>query len=162
MTEYFTSGHAERVPDADLNKTALNAFYLAHHAVYKNSATTPLHVVFDGPKKTASGVSLNDQLLVGLIVHPPLNDVLIRFQRHPYVLTTDVSKMYRAISLAPEDRDYHRFLCRDKPTDPVTDYRMTRVTLGITSAALLATNSLHHLVEENETELPLAAKVVKE
>ena len=39
---------------------------------------------------------------------------------------------------------------------------MTRVTFGIASAAFLATNSLRHLAEENETELPLAAKVVKE
>jgi len=110
------SGHAERVPDADPNKPVSNAFYLTHHAVYKDSATTPLRVVFDGSMKTASGVSLNDQLLVGPTVHPLLNDVLIRFQKHPYVLTTDISKMYRAISLAPEDRDYHRFFWRDKPT----------------------------------------------
>ena len=55
--------------------------------------------------KTASGVSLNDQLPVGPTIHPPLNDVLIRFRRHPHVLTTDVSKMYRAISLATEAED---------------------------------------------------------
>ena len=59
-------------------------------------------------------------------------------------------------------RDYHPFLWRDKPTDPVTDYRMTRVTFGIPSAAFLATNSLHHLAEENESELQLDAKVAKE
>ena len=126
------------------------------------SATTPIHVVFDGSMKTTSGVSLNDQLLVGPTVHPPLNDVLIRFRRYPYVLTTDVSKMYRAISLAPEDRDYHRFLWRDKLTDSVRDYRMTRVTFGIASAAFLATNSVLRVAEENESELPLTAKAVKE
>ena len=96
MHEYFTLGHAERVLDADLNKPAEDSFYLAHHAVYKESASTPLRVVFDGSMKTTSGVSLNDQLLVGPTVYPPLNDVLIRFRKHPYVLTTDVSKMYRA------------------------------------------------------------------
>ena len=143
MTEYFTSRHAERVPDVDLNKTARISFYLAHHAVYKDSATTLLRVVFDGSMKTTSGVSLNDQLLVGLTVHPPINDVLIRIRRHTYVLTTDVSNMYRTISLAPEDRDYHRLLWRDKPTDPVTDYRMTTVTFGVASAAFLATNSVN-------------------
>lgn len=79
VNEYFTSGHAERVPDDDLNKPASDSFYLAHHAVYKDSTTTPIHVVFDGSMKTSSGVSLNDQLLVGPTVHPPLNDVIIRF-----------------------------------------------------------------------------------
>jgi len=119
-------------------------------------------VVFDGSMKTTTGVSLNDQLLVGPTVHPPLNDVLIRFRQHPYVLTTDVSKMYRAVALAPEDRDFHRFLWREKATDPVVDYRMTRVTFGIASAPFLATNSVLHLAEQNESELPLGAKAVKE
>ena len=43
-----------------------------------------------------------------------------------------------------------------------TDYRKTRVTFGIASAAFLATNSVSHVAEENESGLPLAAKVVKE
>ena len=159
MDDYFTLGRAERVPDADLNKPAEDSFYLAHHAVYKESASTPLRVIFDGSMKTTS---LNDQLLVGPTVHPPLSDVLIRFRKHPYVLTTDVSKMCRAVTFTPEDRDFHRFLWRDKDTDPVVEYRMARVTFGIASAAFLATNSLLCLAKENESELPLAAKAVKE
>ena len=47
INEYITSGHAERVPDNDLNKPPSSTF-LAHHAVYNDSATTPLRVVFDG------------------------------------------------------------------------------------------------------------------
>ena len=70
--------------------------------------------------------------------------------------------MYRAVTLAPEDRDFHRFFWRDKDTDPTVDYRMTTVTFGIASAAFLATNSLLRLAKENESELPLAAKAVKE
>ena len=85
-----------------------------------------------------------------------------RFRKHPYVLTTNVSEMYRAVTLAPEHRDYHRLLWRDKPGDPITDYRMTRVTFGIASAAFLATNSVLRVAEENEFELPLATKTVKE
>ena len=162
VREYITSGHAERVPDQDLNKLPSQSFYLAHHAVYKDSTTTPLRVVFDGSMKSSSGVSLNERLLVGPTVHPPLNDVLIRFRQHPYVVTTDVSKMYRAVHIAPEDRDYHRFLWREKATDPIIDYRMKRVTFGIASAAFLATNSILHLAETHESELPLATTAVKE
>jgi hypothetical protein len=65
VNEYISSGHAERVPHNDLNKPSPDTFYLAHHAVYKDSAITPLRVVFDGSMKTTSGVSLNDQFLVG-------------------------------------------------------------------------------------------------
>ena len=101
-------------------------------------------------------------LLMRPTLHPPLNDVLVRFRKHTYVLATDVSKMYCAVTLAPEDREYHRFLWRDKPGNPITDYRMTRVTFGIASAAFLATNSVLHVAEENKLELPLSAKTVKE
>ena len=162
VNEYISSGHAERVPDNDLNEPPSNIFYLAHYVVYKNSATTPLRVVFDGSVKTTSSVSLNDQLLIGPTEYSPLNDVLVRLRRYPYVLTTDVSKMYRAVGLAEENRYYHRFLWRENPTDPVIDYRMTRVTFGIASAAFLATNSVSRLAKENEARWPLAAKAVKE
>ena len=70
--------------------------------------------------------------------------------------------MYRAVTLTPEDRDFHPFLRQDKDTDPVVDYRMTRVTFEIASAAFLAANALLCLAKENESELPLAAKAVKE
>ena len=70
--------------------------------------------------------------------------------------------MYRAVTLTPEDRDFHPFLRGDKDTDPVVGYQMTRVTFGIASAAILAANALLCLAKENESELPLAAKAVKE
>ena len=57
MDEYFALGHAERIPDAGLNKPAEESFYLAHHTVYKESASTPVRVVFDGSMKSTSGLS---------------------------------------------------------------------------------------------------------
>lgn len=50
------------------------------HTVRKDSSTTTkIRVVFDASMKTASGVSLNDTLMVGPTVHPSLDEVLIRF-----------------------------------------------------------------------------------
>ena len=136
--------------------------YLAHHAMYKDSASIPLRVVFDGSMKTTTGVFLNDQLLVRPIVQLPLNDILIHFGQHPYFLTTDLSRIYCPVALAPEDRDFHRFLWREKVTDTVVGYQMTRVNIGIASAPFLVTNSVPHLAEQNESEIPLAGKAVKE
>ena len=115
--KYFTSNHAEPVPDDESNKHHSKSFYLAHHAVCKESTTTPLRVVFDKSMKS-TWLSLNDLLIVGPTVHRSLNDVLLRFRLHSYAVTTDVSKMYRAVTLLPEDRDYHRFLWRDSPLNP--------------------------------------------
>ena len=60
----------------------------------KHSTITKIRAVFDASAKSSTGVSLNDTLLIGLTVHPPLIDVLLRFRLHRVVLTTDVGKMY--------------------------------------------------------------------
>ncbi len=57
--------------------------------------------MFDASAKSASGVSLNDILLVGPTVHSTLIDILLRFRFHRVALTADISKMYRAIELIP-------------------------------------------------------------
>ena len=111
MQEYFDLGHAEPVPTADLEKPEKDVFYLPMHAVNKESSTTTkIRAVFDASAKSSSGVSLNDLLLVGPTVHSSLIDVLLRFRLHRIAITTDVSKMYRAIQLAHQDRDLHRFV----------------------------------------------------
>ena len=90
----------EPVPVADLQKPPKEISYLPMDAVRKeHSSTTKLRVVFDASAKSASGISSNDLLLVGLTVHSPLIDVLLRFRVHCVALTADVSKMYRAYSL---------------------------------------------------------------
>ena len=162
MEEYFNLCHAEPVPVSDLHKSTQQVFYMPMHAVHKESSTTTkLRVVFDASAKTASGSSLNDILMVGPTVHSPLIDVLMRFRLHQIALTGDVSKMYRAIELAKSDRDYHRFVWRRNKTEPLKDYRMKRVTFGVSASSFIANmsvlqNSLDHL-----SKYPLAAAVVE-
>ena len=98
MEDYLKLDLAELVPVADLQKPDNETFYLPMHIVLKESSTTmKVRAVFDASAKSSSGVSLNDTLLVSPTVHSSLIDVLLRFQHHRYALTTDVSKMYRAI-----------------------------------------------------------------
>ena len=118
IQEYFEHGHAEVVPDTDREKSPRYVFYLPIHAVRKESSTTTkVRAVFDASAKSSTGVSLNDLLLVGPTVHPPLVDVLLRFRQHRVALTTDVSRMYRAVLLPPSDQDLHRFVWRRNPGD---------------------------------------------
>ena len=100
MKEYLDLGHAEPVPIKDFEKPQSEVFYLPMHTVYKTSSvTTKVRAVFDASAKSTTGVSLNDCLLVGPTVHSPLIDVLLRFRLHRVAITTDISKMYRAIEL---------------------------------------------------------------
>ena len=104
IQEYLDLGHAEVVSDEDLHKDPSQVYYLPIHVVYKNSSTsTKVRAVFDASAKTSTGISLNDTLIVGPTVHSSLIDVLIRFHIHQVALTTDVSKMYRAVELTPSD-----------------------------------------------------------
>ena len=160
MNEYFEMGHAEQVPPDDLKKPSENTFYLPMHAVRKeHSTTTKLRVVFDASANSSTGVSLNDILLVGPTIHPPLIDVLLRFRFHRIALTADVSKMYRAIELVPVDRELHRFVWRNNPSEPIRDYRMTRVTFGVSASSFAANMAVKQNAIDHATEFPQAAEV---
>ena len=131
MVDYFEMGHAKLVPSKDLDRPCEEVFYLPMQVVSKvSSTTTRLHVVFDASTKTKSGLSLNDQLLVGLTVHSPLLDVLLRFLRYKIALTTDVSKMYWAVLLPEDQQDLHHFIWRSQQ-EPLQDYRVIRLTFGV-------------------------------
>jgi len=131
------------------------------HAVRKeHSTTTKVRVVFDASAKSSSGISLNDTLLVGPTIHPSLTDVLLRFRSHRIALTADVSKMYRAIELAPSDRDLHRFVWRKSVKDPLRDYRMATVMFGVSASSFAANMAVKQNALDFATGLPNAAKVV--
>ena len=80
--------------------------------------------------------------MVGPTVHPPLIDVLLRFRYHRVGFSADVSKMYRAVKLATEDKDLHHFVWQGALTKPLVDYRMTRITFGVSASSFAANMSV--------------------
>ena len=159
MKEYFAMDHAERVPSAEVNSPGREIYYLPMHAVHKeDSSTSKLRIVFDASAKTASGTSLNDHLLVGPTVHPPLIDVLLRFRKFKVALTTDVSRMYRAIRLPDDQKDLHRFVWREDPKEPIVDYRMTRLTFGVSASSYAANMALRQNVIDHSESYPQASQ----
>ena len=76
--------------------------------------------------------------MVGPTVHSPLVDVLLRFRLYRVTLTTDVSRMYRGVELSQDDRDLHRFVWRKNTSEPLQDFRMTRVTFGVSASSFVA------------------------
>ena len=132
MEEYFQQNHTESVSPVYANKPCNEVFYLPMHTVSKESSTTTqLCVVFDASAKTTTGVSQNDQLLVGPTVHASLNDVLLRFRRHRVALAAGISKMYRAVLLPENQHVLHCFVWKSNPRHPLKDYWMTRLTFGV-------------------------------
>lgn len=162
IQEYFDLKHAEPVPPEDLCRPPSEVYYMPMHAVIKESSTsTKLRVVFDASATTSSGVSLNDTLLIGPTVYPLLTNILMRFGMHKIVMTADITKMFRAIELDPMDRDLHRFVWRRTPQGEIKDYRMTRVTFGVTSSPFLATQTLQQIATNISVEYPEAAHALR-
>ena len=163
MEEYLELGHSEIVPTDDLNKSPQDVYYLPVHAVRKESSTTTkIRAVFDASAKSSSGMSLNDILLVGPTVHPPLIDVLVGFRLHRIAITTEVSKMYRAVVLPEIDHDLHHFVWRSNPSEPLQDFRMTRVTFGVSSSSFAANMAVKRNSLDLASKYPLAAQVVSD
>ena len=155
-------GYAELVLAGALEKPQHQVFYLPMHSVYKSSSTTTkVRAVFDASAKSSTGVFLNDSLMIGPTIHPSLIAVLLKFCFHRIALTSDVSKMYRAVELTDKDRDFHRFVWRSSQDDVLRDYRMTRVLFGVCASSFAA-----NLCKQNALDLahqyPLAVRAMEE
>ena len=162
MQEYINMDHAELVKPIDLKKEHSKIFYFPIYVVWKEtSSSTKVRPVFDASAKSTSGVSLNDLLLVGPTIHPPLMDVLLRFRMHKVALTADITKMYRAIELSANDRDLHRFVWRKSEYEPLQDFRMKRVTFGVSASSFAANMAVKQNAEELSGQFPLAAQAVQ-
>ena len=159
LRDYAIQDHAEKVPEEDLAKPCHQTFYLPMHRVEKaSSTTTKLRVVCDASAKTTSGQSLNDILLSGPSLYPRLTTILQRFRLFDIAYSADISRMIREVSLHFDDRDLHRYLVRGDGRE-LEDWRMTRVTFGVTSSPFLATATLRRIAQDYSQEHPTAALV---
>ncbi|XP_050452141.1 uncharacterized protein LOC126851845 [Cataglyphis hispanica] len=114
--------------------------YLPHHGVMRKGSSAKIRIVFNGSSTVLSGASLNRHLKVDPNLLPALEDVLLRWRAHRFVLASDIEKMYRQILVAPEDRHLQRILwCYEDQTAPQT-FELNTVTYGMTCAPFLAEN----------------------
>ncbi len=84
---------------------------------------------------------------------------MTRFRLPKVGLSADVSKMFREVALHRDDRDLHRFLMEDD-SGVIRDWRMTRLTFGVTCSPFLAVQVLRQLAEDYVDEFPEAAKAI--
>ena len=160
INEFAELKHTEQVPIDDIHKPNGEINFLLHHCVQKaEPTTTKLRVVFDGSAKSDNGTSLNSSLMVVPTIQQDLFSLLVRFRLHRVALTADIAKMYRQIVLDTSARDFHRFLWREDPNQPIQQFRMTRVIYGITSAAYHSVRSLVEVSNRcSNTDIALTMK----
>ena len=129
--------------------------YIPHHAVHKDSATTPIRIVFDcSCKESIQSASLNDCLEPGPMLLNDLSSIIIRFRVHNFSFATDIEKAFLHIRLHPDDRDYTRFLWLSNPNDlnsHLLTYRFQAVLFGATSSPFILNAVLRHHLQQYQT-----------
>ncbi|XP_013179004.1 PREDICTED: uncharacterized protein LOC106126085 [Papilio xuthus] len=145
IREYAELGHLN---ESKIPKP-INSFFLPHHPVIREkSESTKLRVVFDASARSTSGLSVNDLQMIGPTIQDSLFNILIRFRQYKYILSGDIEKMYRQVSLRESDRDLQLILWRENENDPLRTLRLNTVTYGFSSASFLSTRCIWQLGEE--------------
>ncbi|XP_018396137.1 PREDICTED: uncharacterized protein LOC108774503 [Cyphomyrmex costatus] len=159
IEEYKSLGHMRRLEPPIAKEPT--SFYLPHHCVFKAvGQTSKIRVVFDASCRSSSGVSLNDALLVGPNVQRDLVSILLRFRFFSCVITADITKIYRQISMHPSQTRLQRILWRNDSSMNVDTYELTTVTYGTASASFLATRCLKHLADQHTHQFPRGSACV--
>lgn len=162
MRQYQHLNHMTKL-QPEIERIKKEVFYLPHHPVIKeDSLTTKTRVVFDGSHKSNLGRSLNDELIVGPMVQEDLFHIILRFRSHHYVLSADITMMYRQILIHEDDRNLQRIIWREEPTQEIQIYTLNTVTYGTSSAPYLATKCLQQLAQDDGNQFPLAKSALLE
>ncbi|XP_065195672.1 uncharacterized protein LOC135827076 [Sycon ciliatum] len=108
-----------------------------------------------------NGVALNDVISAGPKLQQSLPKVLLRFRQNKVAIICDIQEMYLQISLAPEDRPFHRFLWRNNEQEPAK-YEFNRVVFGVNASPFLAQYAARHNAHQHADNYPHAAETVLE
>ena len=135
--------------------------WITHHAVLKDSVTTPVRVVSNSSFNNR-GHSLNSCLAAGPNSLNPMLDVMLRFRCQPVAVQFDMAKAYNTLRTGPVERHVRRFVWRFCPTDPWEDYALDRVHFGDACAATQLEVAKNIVAEAGTYIDPEAARRIKD
>ncbi|KAH8357074.1 hypothetical protein KR200_003634, partial [Drosophila serrata] len=128
--------------------------YLPHHAVLKpESTSTKLRVVFNASSPSTNENSLNDILHAGPVLQSDLTIQILKWRYFQYVLSADITKMYRQIWVDPKHTPFQRILFRNKEGD-IRDFELQTVTFAI--------RVLKKLAEDVQGPFPKASRIINQ
>ena len=124
---------------------------MPHHAVFKDSVTTPLRIVFNASSKPNDGTSLNDCLMTGKSLTAKLHEILLLFRQGKYAVTADISKAFHRIIVHEADRKFLKFLWNNLNTQELLTFQFKVILFGATCSPYLLQETLHtHLSQNTE------------
>ena len=143
MNEFIREGHARRVVDREV-PDGLPVYYLPLHVVTRPDKPGKFRLCQDAASKVA-GTCLNDLLLSGPDLVNRLVGVLLRFRRHPVVLSSDIKGFFHQIFVSEEDVGAFRFFWwENEDMNRMLPYEMLVHIFGAKSSPAVATFVLRH------------------
>ncbi|XP_070550386.1 uncharacterized protein [Ptychodera flava] len=153
IMDQVAKGFISKMDNADQSK----GHYLPHHAVRKDSETTPIRIVYDcSCQKSSEQPSLNDCLETGPHLLNDLSAILLRFRAHNVGFTSDIEKAFLHVQLADKDRDYTKFLWISDPDNPESQfetYRFNVVLFGAVCSPFILNSVVKTHLEENSSHI---------
>ena len=110
---------------------------------------------------TTSEISLKQILRVGSTIQSTSQNILLNFPSYPIAWNADISKLYREVKLAPQDKDLHRVIRRSSPNLPSQDSRITRVTSGVSASPYLAVRTTQQTAGDYGEDYPNVTNHIK-
>ena len=102
MNGYIKKGHAEIVPEEELNTMNRPVWFLPHHPVTHPLKPDKVRVVYHCAARFGQ-TSLNQQLLQGPDQTNQLVGVLSRFRRNTVGMVADIEAMFHQVLVDPKD-----------------------------------------------------------
>lgn len=151
MSDYLDIGHM--IPVTSPPRSAAESYYVPYHIINKKK----FRVVFDASCSTSTGVSFNDTQLSGEKLQSDLGEIILRFRLHRFAITADIVKMFRQVSIDKSQWDFQRILWRPNIQQKVSEYWLTTVTWGMTSAGFNAVRALKQCALDENARYPIAS-----
>ena len=148
IQSYVEGGHAERVPNDELETKPGKKHYLLHHSV-KHPRKKKRRVVFNASKKVGEK-SVNDHIMRCPDKLERLLGLLIRFREHHVAITGDIVSFFHMVKIPKEDQDFGRFVWYENGDvdGQVVEFRLLKHLFGGIASQCCAVMALNHCLQK--------------
>ena len=162
IMEYVHLGFARQVNDYEVRK---GKHYLAHQAVFRNSETSSVRIVFDGSASCYGQYSLNDCLHVGGNLQPDIFKLLLKFRLGKYGVSCDITKAYLMVKLKPEDHAYCRYLWIDpaevnSENPKIAEFEMMVTLFGLKCSGFMLGSVIQKHLNDYKEKYPTTVEIM--
>ena len=135
--------------------------YITHHAVLKDSVTTPVRMVTNSSFNNG-GTSLNACLVSGPNSLNSMIDVLIRFRSYQCVCSYDLAKAYNRLRTTDTEKHLRRFVWKFSEDENWRDFAFDRAHFGdkcVATQLEIAKEMIADLPEAKEIDSEACEKI---